>query len=69
MPPMIAGLQETLEVAITAGWKEGTRLIFDGKGDRLPGRPAQDIVFVIREGPHPRFTRAGDDLITKVSMQ
>lgn len=60
------GLQETLEVAIKPGWKEGTRLIFEGKGDHLPGRPPQDIVFVVRELPHPRFTRAGDDLLTEV---
>ena len=58
--------QEILEVAIKAGWKDGTRLIFTGKGDRLSGRPAQDIVFVIREEPNARFTRAGDDLITEV---
>ena len=60
--------QETLEVAIKAGWKEGTRIIFEGKGDRLPGRPPQDIVFVVQELPHTRFTRAGDDLVTQVCV-
>ena len=53
---------------IKPGWKAGTRIIFDGKGDRLPGRPPQDIVFVIRELPHPRFTRVGDDLVTQVRL-
>jgi DnaJ-class molecular chaperone len=55
-----------VEVAIKPGWKEGTRVIFEGKGDRLPGRPPQDVVFVIKQVPHPRFTRSGDDLITEV---
>ncbi len=55
-------------MSIKPGWKEGTRVIFDGKGDRLPGRPPQDVVFVIKQVPHPRFTRQGDDLVTEVSM-
>ena len=54
-------------MAIKPGWKEGTRVIFEGKGDRLPGRPPQDVVFVIKQVPHPRFTRQGDDLVTEVS--
>ena len=53
-------------MAIKPGWKEGTRVIFEGKGDRLPGRPPQDVVFVIKQVPHPRFTRSGDDLTTEV---
>ncbi len=60
--------QEVVEVAIKPGWKEGTRVIFEGKGDRLPGRPPQDVVFVIKQVPHPRFTRQGDDLVTEVSV-
>ena len=54
-------------MAIKPGWKEGTRVIFEGKGDRLPGRPPQDVVFVIKQVPHPRFTRQGDDLVTEAS--
>ena len=56
-------------MAIKPGWKEGTRVIFEGKGDRLPGRPPQDVVFVIKQVPHPRFTRQGDDLITEVTAR
>ena len=35
-----------------------------GKGDEVPGQPAQDIVFVVRQKPHPVFAREGDDLVT-----
>jgi hypothetical protein len=35
-----------------------------GKGDEAPGQPAQDLVFVVRQKPHPVFTREGDDLVT-----
>ena len=55
-------VEETLEIPVKAGWKEGTRVTFEGKGDELPGRPAQDLVFVVRQAPHPRFSREGDDL-------
>ena len=33
--------QEVLEIQVTAGWKEGTRITYPGKGDALPGRPPQ----------------------------
>jgi DnaJ-class molecular chaperone len=34
-----------------------------GKGDQEPGRPADDLVFVVSEKPHDRFTRSGNDLV------
>lgn len=34
-----------------------------GKGDQEPGRPADDLVFVVSEKPHERFTRSGNDLV------
>ncbi|EFN59562.1 hypothetical protein CHLNCDRAFT_18104 [Chlorella variabilis] len=57
-------VEETLEIPVRAGWKDGTRVTFEGKGDEVPGQPAQDIVFVVRQKPHPVFAREGDDLVT-----
>lgn len=37
-------------------------------GDREPGRPADDLVFVVAEKPHPRFSRDGNDLHTSVNL-
>lgn len=31
-------IQEILEVQVKPGWKEGTRVTFEGKGDERPGR-------------------------------
>ena len=56
-------VEETLEIPVKAGWKEGTKLTYAGRGDELPGQPAQDLVFVLTQKPHPLFTREGDDLI------
>lgn len=44
-------------------------MTFAGKGDELPGRPAQDLVFVVQQIPHPHFTRHGDDLVTTVAIR
>lgn len=61
-------VEETLEIPVKAGWKEGTRITFPGKGDEYPGRPAQDLVFVVSQKPHPVFQRQGDDLVTTVTV-
>jgi hypothetical protein len=39
-----------------------------GKGDELPGRPAQDLVFVVRQKAHPVFEREGDDLVASLRI-
>ncbi len=43
---------------IKRGWKAGTKLTFK--------QPGIDVVFVLDEGKHDRFIRAGDDLKTTV---
>eukprot|EP00878_Enallax_costatus_P044365 GHUV01052918.1.p1 GENE.GHUV01052918.1~~GHUV01052918.1.p1 ORF type:complete len:103 (-),score=10.96 GHUV01052918.1:2-310(-) len=37
-------------------------------GDKEPGRPADDLVFVISEKPHSSYTREGNDLHTTVTL-
>lgn len=44
------------------------QVTFSGKGDERPGRPADDLVFVIKEAPNAVFKRAGDDLETVVKL-
>lgn len=61
-------VQEILEVAVKPGWKEGTKVTFQGRGDEHPGRSPDDIVFVIKEQRHPRFERRGNDLVTTVQL-
>ncbi|KAK9214356.1 hypothetical protein WN944_006345 [Citrus x changshan-huyou] len=54
--------EETLRVKLKPGWKKGTKITFEGKGDRKPGYLPADIVFSIDEKRHPLFRRTGDDL-------
>jgi DnaJ family protein B protein 4 len=51
------------EIQVKAGWKDGTKITFEGEGDELgPGSIPADVVFVVKAKPHDRFTREGDDL-------
>ncbi|KAG2518520.1 hypothetical protein JM16_006830 [Phytophthora kernoviae] len=60
--------QKILEVNIKPGWKDGTKVTFEGQGDALPGRPAQDIVFMIKQKPHDKFRREGDNLVYRFKL-
>ncbi len=59
-----ARIEEVLTIEVKPGWKAGTKVTFEGKGDEPQGGGAPgDLVFVIEEKPHPRFKREGNDLI------
>ena len=45
------------------GWKSGTKVRFPRAGNEQAMGESQDLVFVVEEKPHPRFTRDGNDLI------
>ena len=59
-------ISETLSIDVKPGWKKGTKITFQNKGDETPGAAAADIVFVIEEKKHPQFERDGNDLIKTV---
>lgn len=65
-----AGKEEVLSIEVKPGWKAGTKVRFEGKGDERAGARAGDIVFVIEEKPHDRFKREGNNLVhvAKVSL-
>ncbi|KAK3048936.1 Molecular chaperone (DnaJ super) [Extremus antarcticus] len=50
-----------LEVKTKPGWKAGTKIKFQDMGDQVEGG-VQDLHFVLKEKPHPLFTRDGDDI-------
>jgi DnaJ family protein B protein 13 len=54
--------EETVKIKVKPGWKKGTKVTFEGKGDEKPGYLPADIIFSIDEKRHPLFTREGDDL-------
>ena len=59
---------EIVEIDIKKGWKAGTKITFPKKGDQRPGAYAADVVFVIKDKPHPVFTRDGSDIKYKAPV-
>jgi hypothetical protein len=64
-------VQDMLTIDVKPGWKSGTKVTFQGKGNEAPGQPAGNVQFVVREAPHPRFVRDGNDLVytAKLSLK
>merc|ERR1712156_1065843 len=53
---------KVLKINIKPGWKSGTKVTFSQEGDRLPGKIPADIAFIIKDKPHPVFSRDGTNL-------
>ncbi|KAG9263073.1 hypothetical protein AMEX_G23066 [Astyanax mexicanus] len=51
-----------LTITVKPGWNEGTRITFQKEGDQGPNNIPADIIFIVRQKPHPRFTRQNADL-------
>jgi molecular chaperone DnaJ len=54
---------ETVDFRIKPGTRDGQRIRLQGKGNAgVDGGPAGDLFLIVRTGPHPVFTRVGDDI-------
>lgn len=51
-----------VSISVKPGWKSGTKVTFQKEGDQANGKIPSDIVFIIRDKPHPLFRREGSDL-------
>ncbi|KAL3986957.1 hydrocephalus-inducing protein [Sarotherodon galilaeus] len=60
-----------LTVDIKRGWKEGTKITFPREGDETPTNIPADVVFVVKDKPHPLFRREGSDIVypAKISLR
>ncbi|XP_055609279.1 dnaJ protein homolog 1-like [Uranotaenia lowii] len=54
--------EKILSINVKPGWKAGTKITFPKEGDQVPGKVPADIVFIIRDKPHPNFKREGSDI-------
>ncbi|CAK0783405.1 hypothetical protein CVIRNUC_006604 [Coccomyxa viridis] len=59
---------ELLNVRITPGVREGTRVVLKEQGDEHIGQRTSDVALVVREELHPQFERKGNDLLTRVEV-
>jgi len=61
--------EKILEIVVKPGWRAGTSVTFPKEGDEVPGGPEPaDLVFIIGEREHERFTREGANLVYKVRL-
>jgi len=58
----VSNEEKVLKINIKPGWKAGTKVTFNQEGDRVPGKIPADIAFIIRDKPHPIFTRDGTNI-------
>ncbi|XP_075265022.1 chaperone protein DnaJ 2-like [Convolutriloba macropyga] len=65
-----SGKNVVLQVDLTPGWREGTRISFPGKGGPgvSPSDPPRDLVFILKETPHELYKRDGDDLTVDMKI-
>ncbi|CAF3587916.1 unnamed protein product [Rotaria sp. Silwood1] len=54
---------KVLTIDIKPGWKQGTKITFPREGDQSPTSIPADIIFIIKDKPHPTFRRDGSDII------
>lgn len=59
---------EVLTIEVKPGWRNGTKITFDGKGNEVPGGQTGDITFVIAENKHLLFRKDGDDLVFEIEI-
>eukprot|EP00092_Neocalanus_flemingeri_P004200 GFUD01004518.1.p1 GENE.GFUD01004518.1~~GFUD01004518.1.p1 ORF type:complete len:368 (+),score=101.66 GFUD01004518.1:314-1417(+) len=58
----LAKEDKVLKINIKPGWKSGTKVTFSREGDQISGKIPADISFIIRDKPHPIFTRDGANI-------
>lgn len=61
----VAQEQTQLEVNIDPGMKNNQKIKLTEMGDQEPGKVAGDVVFVLTQKEHAKFTRKGNDLLLK----
>merc|ERR1719392_346054 len=60
--------RKILEVEVNKGMEDGQKITFSSEGDQEPGLEPGDIIIVLDEKKHERFTRSGQDLILKMDI-
>lgn len=55
--------ERVIDVEVKKGWKEGTKITFQGEGNRVSGNAPGDLTFVVREKKHAQFRRDGSNLV------
>ncbi|KAK4337191.1 hypothetical protein RND71_043290 [Anisodus tanguticus] len=55
--------EKIMQINIKPGWKAGTKITYNNEGDRRPDSIPADVIFTIKDKPHPLFKREGEDIV------
>ncbi|CAF1542969.1 unnamed protein product, partial [Adineta ricciae] len=55
--------EKILSITVKRGWLPGTKVTFEGEGDQGPNTNPSDLVFTVKDKPHPHLRRENADLI------
>lgn len=63
--------EKIMHINVKPGWKSGTKIRFEKEGDRRADSIPADVIFTIKDKPHPTFKRDGQDIVytSKVSLK
>lgn len=60
--------KETAVIQIRKGMKEGDEVVFEKQGNVSQNETQGDVIFVVKEAKHSRFSRSGNDLIYQATV-
>lgn len=60
--------EKTVNVEIDKGMKHGQKIVIHGEGSQLPDTEKGDLVIVVQQLQHEKFTRQDDDLYLNIKI-
>jgi len=67
-PPRSREHKKTVRVDVPKGSRDGQRIVLSGEMDFDRNETPGDLIFVLTQVPHPRFTRNGHDLAMELTI-
>ena len=47
---------------------DGNEIVFEREAEQIPDMIPGDVIFTIKQTPHPKFKRVGDNLFTDINI-
>ena len=60
--------EKILTIDVRPGWKENTKLTYEGEGDEGPSGVPGDVIFIVKEKPHPKYKRVNNDIYYRIPI-
>jgi DnaJ-class molecular chaperone len=55
-------------ITIEKGMKDGDEIVFEREAEQIPDMIPGDVIFTLKQQPHSKFKRVGDNLFTDVEI-